>query len=102
MNPNMPDATRLVPGTGTSGLPSVRIVGTGNARHLQVEFVRRTNFPLTYRVEFIDSVSGTWLPAAGVPVVTPINAQFERVVVNDTVTIVTNPRRFGRVFISSP
>ena len=79
----------------------MRIVGTGNARHLQVEFVRRTNFPLTYRVEFADIV-GVWLPAAGVPVVTPINAQFERVVVDDTVTIVTNPRRFGHVFISSP
>ncbi|MEO7318019.1 MAG: hypothetical protein ABIZ56_03410, partial [Chthoniobacteraceae bacterium] len=101
LNPNAPDATRLVPGTGTSGLPSVRIVGTGNARHLQVEFIRRTNFPLTYRVDFADTV-GAWSPAVGVPVVTPINAQFERVVVDDTVTILTNPRRFGRVFISSP
>ena len=58
LNPTRPDIAALTPGTGTAGLPSIRLTGTGNAQHLTVEFVRRKNAGLTYTVQFANSPGG--------------------------------------------
>ena len=36
LNPTQPDIAALKPGTGTAGLPSIRLTGAGNAQHPNV------------------------------------------------------------------
>ncbi|MEM7315140.1 MAG: choice-of-anchor D domain-containing protein, partial [Planctomycetota bacterium] len=100
MNPTIADAQEMAPG-GLSGLPIIRLI---NGK-LTIEFIRRRGDPtLNYIVEFGDSpIEGTanGLQQVVVPAsnVTNIDAQFQRVIIQDTVDINTNPRRFGRVRI---
>ncbi len=95
-------ARTLTPGTGVSGLPSIQSTGAGASRRLRVEFVRRRNVSgLTCRAQFgstlVDFANG-----AGTETVTTINADWERVVIEDTVNQGTSTRRFGRVYIVAP
>jgi len=92
----------LVPGTGTSGLPATSI--TPEAR-LQVEFVRRRSpTELIYQIEFCTSPGGTgsdaWQPASGTETVVPIDANWERVTVQDESAPPDAPTRFVRVCVS--
>ena len=103
LNPAWPDIAALTPGTGTAGLPSIRLTGTGTAQHLTVEFVRRKNAGLTYTVQFANAPNGaSFQSAVNVPTVTPIDANWERVIVDDNVTIGNQAGRFGRVRVTSP
>ena len=93
----------LTPGTGTAGLPSVRLTGTGNAQHLTVEFVRRKNAGLTCTVQFANSPGGaSFMSAVNAATVTPIDANWERVIVEDSVTAGEQALRFGRVRVTAP
>ena len=84
-------------------VPTIRLAGIGNARHLIVEFVRRKSAGRIYTVEFGDSPAGTsFQPAVNAPIVTPIDADLEHVVVEDNVTIGDRPLRLGRVRVTSP
>ena len=103
LNPTRPDIAALTPGTGTAGLPSIRLTGTGSAQHLTVEFVRRKNVALTYTVQFANSPAGaSFLSAVNAPTVTPIDANWERVIVEDSVTTGDQAVRFGRVRVTAP
>ena len=103
LNPARPDVALLTPGTGTAGLPSVRLIGVGNDAHLAVEFVRRRGGLITYAVQFWNLLdTAGWEPAVNAPTVTVIDANWERVVVEDNVTMADASQRFGRVVVSKP
>ncbi len=95
-------ARHVTPGSGTSGLPSMQTTGPANARRLRLEYVRRRNATdLTYTVQFGSGLTpDDWSAATGTPTVTIIDATWERVVIEDTVTSSTSDRRFGRVQVS--
>ena len=58
---------------------------------------------LTYTVQFANSPAGASFAAAvNVPIVNPIDANWERVIVEDNVTTGDQAIRFGRVRVSSP
>lgn len=90
----------LSPGAGNAGLPDIRLADAGGPQRLRVEFVRRRRAAhLRYEVRFSDDASdaAAWRDPGAEPVVTTIDDQWERVVVDDTVTSATRPRRFARV-----
>jgi hypothetical protein len=96
LDPAKPDVRMLtVGGNGTAGLPGKAMVGG----KLRMEFLRRkasTNPGLTYMPQFSSGV-GSWTDFAGaesVSELSPVNATWERVVVDDTVT---DSKRFGRL-----
>jgi len=101
LNPTLADNALLTPETGTSGLPLIRLVGD----RLQVEYLRRRDDPgLTYTVEFgsdlDESSASAFSPATEPETVTNIDEKFERVIINDTATVDSHNRRFGRVRLS--
>ena len=101
--PLLPGLPVLTPGTGTAGLPAIQLVGTGPNAHLAVEFVRRKAGTVLYTVEFTNSLDpGSWQPATAPPVVTSIDANWERVVIEDQVTVGGAAKRFGRVMAAKP
>ncbi|MBE7496530.1 MAG: hypothetical protein HS117_16425 [Verrucomicrobiaceae bacterium] len=94
----------MAPGTGTQGLPASTLeIGAGGAAVIRIEFLRRratVNSGLTYQAEFSSSMtSGTWTPAGGTTTVTPINDDWERVVVLDAPPA-GSQRRFVRVRVT--
>ena len=77
LNPTRPDNAALTPGTDIAGL--------------------------TYTVRFANSPAGaSFVSAVNAPTVTPIDANWERVIVEDDVTTGDQAIRFGRVRVSSP
>jgi hypothetical protein len=85
----------LVPGSGNSGLPSIATTGAGATRKLRLEYIRRkTGF--TYTPEVSASPAGLWTGPEGTPVVTSIDSEWERVVVEDTAGSGA-AKRFARV-----
>lgn len=91
----------LTPGTGTTGLPFVSTTGAGPDRKLRLEYLRRKGV-FVYTPEVSSGLTGTdWAGAAGTPVVTSIDSEWERVVVEDTAGS-GSVRRFGRVKVESP
>lgn len=96
LNPHQP---RLSAGS----LPLVELTGTGAARKLRLTYLRRkaaTNSGLTYLPQFSSGTSGVWETVTG-GTATSVNSTFERVVVEDTVTVGTEARRFARVKVES-
>ena len=94
----------MVPGSGTAGLPFGSLVGAENARRLSVEFIRRIGFPesgMTYQALFSDQpdAAGSWSASTKPEVVTPIDDNWERVIIEDDQA--GAPRRFARVRITS-
>jgi hypothetical protein len=103
LDPTKTAAPVVQPGTGLAGLPSIRLTGTGSSQQLRIEFIRRKNSGLTYTVQFSSLLDGaSWQPAQGAPVVTSIDANWDRVIVDDTVNLGGAPRRFGRVLVAKP
>ena len=94
----------LTPGTGTSGIPYIGIETSGGLR-LRVEYVRRRNATdLLYQVQFCTSLTATgapdgWATSTATETITPIDADWERVVVEDQPTPGVT-RRFGRVRVT--
>ena len=85
------------------GAPTIRLTGTGNARHLTVQFVRSKSAGLIYSVEFGDSPEGASFQAAvNAPIITSIDADLEHVVVEDNVRVGDHPMRLGRVRVTTP
>lgn len=98
------DSSTLTPSTGTKGLPFVSLTGNDPDRHLRVEYVRRkasTNPDLSYAVEFGTDLAQVWVEQGGAETVTALDATWERVVVEDTVTTGSASRRFGRVRVTA-
>ena len=103
LNPTRPDIAALTPGTGTAGLPVARLTGSAGNLRLTIEFIRRKNAGLTYTVQFANAPAGAgFQPAVNAPTVTPIDANWERVIVEDSVTPGAQAIRFGRVRVTAP
>ena len=101
LNPISADFKILEAGNGTSGLPVISLIPSGTESVLQIEFVRRnasTNSQISYFPEFSSSLSsGEWDAPLTAEIVTPIDAEWERVVVSDLLDTSTSNTRFGRV-----
>lgn len=95
LSPVLSGTPVLAPGTGLAGLPSITFSGG----RLRVEHIRRrANRHLRYMVEFSDDlVSAHWTAATVTPEISPINAEWERVVVEDADAPSGGEARFGRV-----
>ena len=64
--------------------------------------MRRKNAGLTYTECANAPGAANWQAAVNAPVVAPIDANWERVVVEDVATVGANTTRFGRVLVSKP
>src|SRR5262249_1481200 len=101
LNPRINDRATMIAGTGTSGLPLVRLETINNQKVLTIEFVRRraVGSPgITYHAEFGSDLT-TW-SETGTVVVTQIDDTWERVKVTDSA--INQTRRFGRVRVTTP
>jgi hypothetical protein len=101
MNAGGPDVRTLLPGTGTVGLPYIARATNGTATTLHFEYLRRKGSGLIYTPRKSPDLTN-WLPLGATPVVTAINSEWERVVVEEPYDPVTLPNAFGRVEVSLP
>lgn len=95
-------ATTMTPGTGYYGLPDMRAAVTGGATRLRIEFVRRiADTNLAYQAQFSSSLStnALWDTNSYQQVVTPINDDWERVIVFDQASGTAVTSRFSRMLI---
>jgi hypothetical protein len=100
LNPFVADARPVTP-SGTAGLPAPRYLPGVSSGILEMEFLRRkgpTAAGLTYTAQFSDNLLNSWV-SGQTPTVTSISADWERVVVRDSVTG-PNPRGFGKVVVT--
>ncbi len=104
LNADGVDAHLHVVGSGTSGLPAIApATSGGNSPTLRFEFVRRLGSGLVYRPQkSSDLTAGNWQPLTSTPVITPINAEWERVVYEEPYDAATTPRQFGRLQVTLP
>jgi len=98
---NIPN-NQTVGDSGTAGLPSTEIDGSGK---LTTTFIRRkasSNPGITYEVEFSNDLSpASWaVNASATESATSIDADFERVTLTDSTA--ASPKRFVRVRVSQP
>ncbi|MCU0776062.1 MAG: choice-of-anchor D domain-containing protein, partial [Akkermansiaceae bacterium] len=101
MNLSGPDARSLVPGSGTAGLPSLGLTGSGASTMMRVEFLRRKGSGLVYTPKRSSTLApGSFVPMSGSPVVTSIDANWERVVVEESANPATLPQSFAIVEVT--
>jgi hypothetical protein len=94
--------TPLAAGTGTAGLPIAHFVNGPGGSRLELEYVRRKSTSgsgLTYIPEFA-SEAGQWEPATAAPTITSLDANWERVILQDTAGIGA-AMRFAHVRVTS-
>ncbi|WP_168433490.1 sulfatase-like hydrolase/transferase [Pontiella sulfatireligans] len=91
----------LLPGIGTSGLPTYQIADTNSFQALELEYLRRCGaYDLEYIPEFTSNlVSNVWISPVLTETVVPIDSDWERVTVRDLETTETATNRFGRIRI---
>ena len=101
LDPSAADTTSMT-ASGTKGLP---LVGVDATKHLTLTFVRRpasTSPGITYPV-VVGTDLQTWTAnAAATESTTAIDAEFERVVVTDSVATSETGRRFVRLQVTTP
>jgi hypothetical protein len=100
LNPLVPDAGRQLGGPGsTSGLPLIRpVVDAQGQLRLRMEYLRRTGSGLSYFAEFSSSLApDEWAAASQAPVITAVNADWERCVIDDYEFTPSPAVRFGRI-----
>ncbi|MEM7010874.1 MAG: choice-of-anchor D domain-containing protein, partial [Verrucomicrobiota bacterium] len=96
LDPTAFDQQLLTPGSGTSGLPSMRLVGD----RLQVEFLRRRSDPsLSYSPQFGATLPSGFANATEPEVVSAVDVNFERVIIQDSATTATDLVRFARMLL---
>ena len=100
MNPAGPDVSVLATG-GSSGLPQIAVDSSGAEPVLKVAFLRRKGSGLIYTPQRSDTL-GTFLPMTGTQTVSSIDAQWERVTVDEPAPPATVPRSFARVTVTLP
>ena len=103
LDPTRGDCRTLTPATGTAGLPVLSAVPAAAPQTLRFEFLRRKGSGLVYAPEVSTTLEpGSFVPLAGVPTITAIDAQWERVAIDLVWDPVGNPRRFVRVVVTLP
>ncbi|MFO1438783.1 MAG: choice-of-anchor D domain-containing protein [Verrucomicrobiaceae bacterium] len=101
LNPAVVDLHTLLPGTGTSGLPTVQRTGSGPGSVFRIEFIRRTTGGITYLPEKSTTLS-SWAPITTTPTVTPIAPGWERVIIEEPADPATVDKIFSRVRVTQP
>ena len=104
LDPTQPDPQILTPATGTAGLPSIRVLNDAGSFRIETEYIRRRgDRNLQYIVEFGSGLQPVdWEAATGTQVVSPIDENWERVLILDTETAPPLTERFGRVRLELP
>lgn len=103
MNAGAPDTSTLTSGSGSSGLPAFAMDDSGPEPVFRVEFVRRKGSGLVYTAKHSSNLaSGSFTPMSGAVNVTNIDAQFERVTVEEPCDPAVTPRCFGIVEVVAP
>jgi len=92
MNLGQPDVSVLGV-SGNSGLPRVQLDSSGAQPVLRVQFLRRIGSGLSYTPQRSATLN-VFVPMTGTQTITPIDAQWERVSVEE---LLTNPSNFARV-----
>ena len=83
-------------------MPSGELVEKDGQTFWRVEYVRRKGSGLTYTPKRSFTLEGDFVPMAGSVVVTPIDDEFERVVVSEPCDPAVVPRCFGFVEVAAP
>lgn len=97
INPHLSERYNLTD-SGNSGLPLWEISETEN--RLEIEYIRRKQAAdLTYQAQFTDNLESNWVNATLPEIVTPIDDEFERVLMKDEKTTAQTTNRFGRVIL---
>jgi hypothetical protein len=101
MNGSGPDST-ILPQQGVSGLPAVKTTQSNGETALRVEFIRSKNRGLVYTPERSSNLND-FTPIIGSETVTPIDDQWERVLVIET-SPPAGPAKtaFARVRVNAP
>jgi len=100
MDLTAPDRRTMIPGSGIAGLPVITVPSPGVMR---MEYVRRVGSGLIYTPKKRGALdAGTWVPLTAPPVVTPINANWERVHHDEAFNPVTVDSLFGSVEVTLP
>ena len=97
MNVSRSDVSQLTSG-GTAGLPKITLDSIGAQRILRVEFVRRIGSGLVYTPQRSNAL-GEFVGLTAIPIVTPINAQWELVRIEEAFNTGSG---FARVSVSFP
>ena len=100
MNAAEPDVSVLTTG-GSAGLPQITVDSSGAEPMLKVTFLRRKGSGLIYTPQRSTTL-GNFVAMTGTPVVTTIDAQWERVSVEEPAPPATAPKAFARVQVSLP
>ena len=89
---------------GMSGLPLIRVTGSGAATVISVEYLRRKNSGLVYLPKLSPNLQpGSFQPMTATPVVTPTaDPDWERVTLQQTLNMATNPKTFATVEVTVP
>ena len=96
LNPLISGSPILTAATGTSGLPLIRRTESPHA--LSIQYLRRkasTNPGMTYTPQFSSGMDGIWSVFTGAETVQSIDANWERVTVDEGASM--QQKRFGRV-----
>lgn len=100
MNAAGPDVSVLSTG-GSSGLPQISMDTSGAEPVLRIAFLRRKGSGLIYTPQH-STTFGYFVAMIGTPTVTAINAQWERVTVEEPAPPATAPHTFARVRVGLP
>ena len=100
MNATGPDVRVLMVG-GYVGLPMIALDSSGSQPVLRVEFLRRRGSGLIYIPQRSNTL-GDFVAMTGTPTVTAIDAEWERVSVEESAPPATAPNAFARVEVSLP
>jgi hypothetical protein len=97
LDPSVKDRSMLVAGSGVAGLPWIGLRSLRDERRLVIEYIRRVGVPeLKYYPVFASNLELAW-DAGGREQVFPIDGDYERVVIEDTATVMTAATRYARV-----
>lgn len=103
MNLSGSDSRGLDSGTGNAGLPAIGLTGSGPATMTRVKFLRRKGSGLVYTPKRSSILSlGSFVARGGTPMVTSIDANWERVVVQEPANPSTLPKSFAMVEVKLP
>lgn len=102
MNLAGPDNSTLEAG-GNSGLPSAILIKETGADFWRFEYVRRRNSGLIYTPQRSNTLNNAdFAPMPGASTITEIDAEWERVMIDQPLDLASEPRGFGRLRVEFP
>jgi ELWxxDGT repeat protein len=88
----------MVPGSGRSGLPHFSTAGSSSSRVFRLEFLRHKSGRWVYRPKCSSSLeAGSYVDMTGAETVIDLDADWERVVIEQPLDSARTPRLFGVV-----